>query len=68
MPHSNIKYWKKKIERNKERDILTTQKLEENGWVVLRIWEHSLSTENSLEEWSEKISNLILERRDIRHA
>jgi DNA mismatch endonuclease (patch repair protein) len=66
MPHSNVNYWEQKIERNKKRDVFVTQRLEENGWLVLRIWEHSLSKENDLEEWSEKISNLISERQ--RHS
>jgi len=62
MPHSNVKYWQQKIERNKKRDVSVTERLEENGWLVLRIWEHSLTEGNGLEEWSEKISNLISER------
>lgn len=62
MPHSNVNYWKQKIERNKKRDALVAKKLRENGWLVLRIWEHSLSKEADLEELPKKISNLISER------
>jgi len=62
MPHSNIDYWQKKIERNKKRDALVTNTLTKNGWQVLRIWEHSLSDEKSIDKWSNKIANLISER------
>ena len=62
MPHSNIEYWRKKIERNRKRDKLVTQTLIEKGWLVLRIWEHSLSEEAGFKEWPKKISTLILKR------
>jgi len=65
MPHTNVEYWEKKIERNKKRDELVTRTLTKNGWLVLRIWEHSLLKEINLEEWSQKISNLILKRMDF---
>ncbi len=42
MPKTNEKYWKKKIARNKERDIQVTQELTENGWKVIRIWEYDI--------------------------
>lgn len=41
-PLSNINYWRKKIDRNVQRDILNTCKLEEQGWQVLVIWECEL--------------------------
>ncbi len=62
MPHSNVKYWQQKIERNKKRDESVTERLEKNSWLVLRIWEHSLSKGEDLQDWSEKISKLISER------
>jgi DNA mismatch endonuclease, patch repair protein len=39
---TNEEYWRKKLEKNKERDILKTEKLETEGWIVLRFWEHEL--------------------------
>jgi DNA mismatch endonuclease, patch repair protein len=36
---TNPDYWISKIERNIERDRLNTSKLEEMGWIVLRLWE-----------------------------
>ena len=37
---SNAAFWSAKIERNKERDSDTNQRLEEAGWMTIRIWEH----------------------------
>jgi DNA mismatch endonuclease, patch repair protein len=38
-PKSNSDYWKKKIGRNKSRDIVNANRLHELGWQVLTIWE-----------------------------
>lgn len=40
MPKSNMDYWSTKIERNQQRDVVTTRLLQEAGWTVLRFWEH----------------------------
>lgn len=53
IPKSNIKYWKKKIERNVERDLKNTKALEGEGFVVLRIWEHEVMSKPF------KISNVL---------
>src|SRR5436190_6791118 len=42
IPRSNRAYWVRKIEKNKRRDREVTAYLKENGWTVLRIWEHEL--------------------------
>ncbi len=39
-PKSNASYWGPKIARNKERDRASTDRLREDGWKVLRFWEH----------------------------
>jgi DNA mismatch endonuclease (patch repair protein) len=57
-PKANAEFWREKIERNKERDADTNQRLEQAGWKVFRVWEH----ENS-EDAAEKISKIIRERR-----
>jgi DNA mismatch endonuclease, patch repair protein len=44
-PGSNQQYWTKKLERNKARDREVTHLLRQNGWKVLRIWEHELKKE-----------------------
>jgi DNA mismatch endonuclease (patch repair protein) len=35
-------FWRRKIERNRERDKAVTRKLRRQGWRVIRIWEHNL--------------------------
>ncbi len=39
MPKSNIKYWKAKLSRNKERDQKNLLALKKQGWKTLVIWE-----------------------------
>lgn len=36
---SNREYWIPKIERNMQRDNEVTERLESEGWIVLRFWE-----------------------------
>lgn len=40
-PKNNAEWWQAKLERNRQRDVATTAHLQEQGWTVLRIWEHS---------------------------
>lgn len=42
MPKSNVEFWKKKLERNQERDKEVTKYYLDNGWNILRIWEHEI--------------------------
>lgn len=39
-PRTNTRFWSQKIARNRERDLDTTERLEAEGWVALRFWEH----------------------------
>jgi DNA mismatch endonuclease (patch repair protein) len=42
---SNVGYWMPKIEGNRKRDRATTRQLRQDGWTVVRIWEHDLKVE-----------------------
>jgi DNA mismatch endonuclease (patch repair protein) len=42
VPETNREYWQKKIERNKARDLKTTEYYVNHDWHILRIWEHEL--------------------------
>lgn len=42
MPKSNQDYWTKKLARNVSRDQEVNQYYLENGWKLMRIWEHEL--------------------------
>ncbi|MEA2495996.1 MAG: mismatch endonuclease, patch repair protein [Thermoleophilaceae bacterium] len=39
-PRANASYWTAKIARNRARDIRDQERLETDGWTVLRFWEH----------------------------
>lgn len=42
-PKNRAAFWKAKIEGNRSRDRRVDRALRQRGWVVLRIWEHSLT-------------------------
>ena len=46
IPIQNRVYWRRKLKRNAERDLLVTVKLRRLGWTVLRVWEHELRLKN----------------------
>ncbi|MDD7939331.1 very short patch repair endonuclease [Actinomycetospora lutea] len=58
IPRTNTDYWAPKIARNCERDTDTDRRLEEVGWLVVRIWEHE-----DPEEAAQRIQCAVLERR-----
>ena len=41
-------YWKRKIEKNIQRDQLVTHTLEKRGWRLFRVPEHSINTKSKL--------------------
>jgi len=45
-PKNNAAFWRKKIRRNKERDVEVFRVLRKKGWRVLRVWEHDLARKN----------------------
>ena len=47
-PSSNTRYWDDKVRRNRARDAKTTAQLKQDGWLVLRIWEHQLCSMDSV--------------------
>ena len=44
MPRGNREYWQHEIAHNAARDRRTTRLLRSRGWRVLRIWEHALTS------------------------
>lgn len=44
---TNSKYWNAKIKRNIERDLENTIILRDNGWTVIRFWEHEINSDLS---------------------
>jgi DNA mismatch endonuclease (patch repair protein) len=41
-PKSRLEYWIPKIERNVKRAREVNKQLKSEGWLVIRIWEHSI--------------------------
>ena len=41
-PRSNPEFWDKKLRENVDRDRRQTLALSEEGWTVLRVWEHQV--------------------------
>jgi DNA mismatch endonuclease (patch repair protein) len=39
-PKANAAFWRTKIEGNRERDRDTDARLDDVGWVAIRVWEH----------------------------
>lgn len=57
MPKTNADFWKKKLERNKERDKEVNRNYKENGWNIKRIWEHEVK--NDLDKVIVELSEFI---------
>jgi DNA mismatch endonuclease (patch repair protein) len=43
--HKLAPYWRAKIERNRARDLQHENTLRDQGWDVLRIWEHQVKSD-----------------------
>jgi DNA mismatch endonuclease (patch repair protein) len=41
-PATNSSFWQEKLEKNRARDNLASQTLADQGWTVLRFWEHEV--------------------------
>jgi len=58
---SNEDFWWKKIERNIARDKQVTEKLTEDGWIVLRFWGEEVN--RILDECVRRVENAVEQRR-----
>lgn len=47
-PKTNSDFWSRKLEENIERDGKVNAGLEDQGWRVIRIWEHEIKTDLNL--------------------
>ena len=45
VPRSNVTFWKKKLDRNMQRDQRVNGELVALGWAVVRVWEHEAKTD-----------------------
>jgi DNA mismatch endonuclease (patch repair protein) len=52
IPVSRRKFWRKKLERNKSRDIEVSNYYHSQGWRIFRIWEHQIDKDvDSVCDW-----------------
>jgi DNA mismatch endonuclease (patch repair protein) len=58
-PTVNSGYWSPKLQRNVERDRLADAALQDDGWTVIRIWEHQ-----HLDEAITKVTAVLSPRTD----
>lgn len=54
---TNTKFWKNKIQRNKERDLEATITLRDAGWQVLRFWDDEIV--KNLDECKNKVLECV---------
>lgn len=57
-PKANAEWWRTKLDKNMARDVETTTHLTEEGWTVLRFWEHE-----SVEAVARRISATVTSKR-----
>ena|SRR2546421_5990659 len=57
-PRTNADWWKEKIAATVERDQRQTGYLEQQGWTVLRVWEHEINT-TGLPEVVSRIASVV---------
>ena len=57
---SNTEFWISKIERNMQRDKEVTQKLQSDGWIVLRFWGKEIK--KNLAECADLVERIWKER------
>ncbi|MFI5648363.1 very short patch repair endonuclease [Kitasatospora sp. NPDC051705] len=55
VPATNRDFWVEKLEKNRARDAETVRLLQEQGWTVLRFWEH-VSAEEAAHEVIEQVA------------
>ena len=71
LPHSNVEFWRTKIERNKQRDARNKEELKRMGWRVMTIWECQLKPamrQQTLLEMEYFINHTYLERFKPKHV
>lgn len=56
-PETNEEFWRQKLERNRARDERVDAELNEQGWSVLRIWEHQV--QNDLENAVAEVAAVV---------
>lgn len=64
MPKSNLEYWEKKFEMNKKHDAEVTAYYREQGWIILRFWEHEIKL--NLDKVIDKLE-MVIKQAKLQH-
>jgi DNA mismatch endonuclease (patch repair protein) len=70
MPKTNVDFWTKKINRNKERDKQEQQQLAKMGWHCITIWECELKSPNrdkTLESLAFTLNHIFLQDHSLKY-
>jgi DNA mismatch endonuclease (patch repair protein) len=62
LPKSHKSYWHPKLKKNIERDTAKNERLEAQGWKILRFWEHEIS---DIDKVLEKIQTELKDAGDL---
>ena len=71
LPKTNIDYWSKKIERNKERDREEQKQLAKMGWHCITVWECELKPkvrEETLKSLAFTINHIYLQDHTVHYS
>lgn len=71
LPKTNIDYWSKKIERNKERDREEQKQLAKMGWHCITVWECELKPkvrEKTLKSLAFTINHIYLQDHTVHYS
>lgn len=56
-PKTNKEFWKEKLKKNRARDRRVNRSLGNDGWFVMRVWEHEI--EESLQKTASNIRRVV---------
>ena len=62
IPKTRTEFWKNKITRNQERDLVNIQRLESIGWSAITVWECELG-KPIIDKTMEKVEAMLAENR-----
>lgn len=69
LPKTNVDFWRKKVERNKKRDVEEQRQFAAMGWHCITIWECQLKPKvraQTLESLAFTLNHIFLEDRKIK--
>lgn len=65
VPKSNVDFWEKKFEANRDRDVRNQKILRKDGWSVMTIWQCQITSSN-LEELKIEIQKFLNDPRNAK--